>query len=132
MLKKLSTTVLIITALAMLFALPAEVGSQCYVGQTGKSPISPTNIVFKDFVPPGAPTGICRLTAPLAAQNAAFCFPSIVAPIPVTFLYAVALPATTSPYCNWTCYCPPMSPQQFFTIDSSDGLPVELMDFTVE
>lgn len=44
----------------------------------------------------------------------------------VTYLSAIAQNSVVSPYCSWTCECGP------YRIDGSDGLPVELMSFSVE
>ncbi len=44
----------------------------------------------------------------------------------VTMLSAFALPIMNHPRCEWFCDCRPV------TIDGSDGLPVELLDFKVK
>ena len=41
-------------------------------------------------------------------------------------------PYGNPPYCRWTCRCPAGPTTITVTTDGSDGLPIELMGFTVE
>ena len=79
--------------------------------------------VFKNL-PPGAG---CSL---VATNNANVCYPLAASMAPASYLMAVAATGATSPSCSWNCFCVPASGA--VTIDSSDGLPVELMAFSVE
>ena len=64
----------------------------------------------------------CSLTMSMNVFN---CYPSGAGTY-TSILYASAYTTATNPSCGWTCDCGPV------TIDGSDGLPVELMDFAVE
>ena len=60
-------------------------------------------------------------------MNASVCSPSIG---PTIMFSAIAMAATVNPSCAWNCpVCPGVAPH--VTINSSDGLPVELLDFKV-
>jgi hypothetical protein len=51
--------------------------------------------------------------------------------VPLTMVGGV--PTMTGPHsCTWTCNCGPGAGTMVFTIDNSDNLPVELMEFSVE
>jgi len=113
-----------ILILICLFVLPAQVGSQCNVTMTNSFPtLSPTIMIFTKTL--SAPT-VCMTTG----MNAAFCFPGA-APFATNMLYASAFSGTANPFCNWSCGCG-VGPAPHVTINSSDGLPVELMDFSIE
>jgi hypothetical protein len=105
-------------------ALPTQVRSQCNVISTYQFPFSPPILVSKIL----DASGSCALVPP---ANAASCFPGAL-PATVATLIAVASPTTMNPYCNWVCNCGPGYTSVPFRIDGSDGLPVELMDFSVE
>ncbi len=69
----------------------------------------------------------CRLTG----RNAFFCSPGSGSTYSTTQLFATAHSVTANPYCHWSCWCGTGAPPHV-TIDGSDGLPVELMGFSVE
>ena len=113
-----------IVILICLFTLPADVGSQCNVISTMQYLAnSPTTITIVKTIGPG---GWCRSTM----MNASSCFPGP-GYAPWSMLQAVAMSATVNPSCAWQCTCG-TGALPHFIIDSSDGLPVELMDFTIE
>ena len=63
-------------------------------------------------------------------MNAASCFPGPAVMV-ITQFFAVGMTTSVAPYCNWSCTCG-TGPAPHVIIDSSDGLPVELMEFSVE
>jgi hypothetical protein len=112
-----------IIVLTLLLTLPPEVGSQCTVIGQMSSTFGTSMFITKTL------NGFfsCMTTA----MNASSCG---LGPSPMTAnkLYAAAMSATMNPFCNWTCNCGPGSTTVAFVIDGSDGLPVELMDFSIE
>lgn len=103
--------------LICLLISPTVAWSQCNVTNTGMTTFPTLIIVSKTL----ATADQCTLTM----MNASFCFPSYT-PATTAQLVASALTATTNPSCGWVCGCGSV------TIDGSDGLPVELMGFSVE
>lgn len=120
------STWLLLIAFAMLIGLvgqPPATEAQCAVISTTQTSFSPTMAVTKQL------SGIA--TCNLVGNNALACFPGLGGPVPTSFLIASANPsATMNPFCSWTCSCG--SGSFSLMIDGSDGLPVELMDFSVE
>lgn len=116
----LALSLLLVTGQA--FFAPAPVNSQCNVTATGTYDFTTMKFVTKTL----SASTMCQTTA----MNAFSCFPGA-APFFTNKLYAVALSATVNPYCNWSCGCG-TGALPHVTIDGSDGLPVELMDFSVE
>lgn len=102
--------------LAVLLIQPVELKSQCMVSTTNSN-AGPTAVqVYKIL----SGSYFCSLTM----QNAVFCSPTAMGNT-TAFLLATALTATANPSCAWNCACGSI------TIDGSDGLPVELMDFEI-
>jgi hypothetical protein len=108
--------------LVFLLGHPSGVKSQCVVTNTGMTTIGSLIIVTKTLSAPYQ----CTLTM----MNADFCFPGY-APVITAQLVASAYTATVNPTCAWACACGTGAPPHV-AIDGSDGLPVELMDFSVE
>ena len=118
--------------LILVGALAAPVGLESQCNTTGSpyvnTSIAPYVTVRKYLT---APANCVR--APVV--NASFCQPNITAPPPGPLVVTLSANAhtgnTASPYCAWTCTCgTALNPG--VRIDGSDGLPVELMDFSVE
>ena len=106
--------------LAGSLAGPVPVTSQCMVTNTLVVPGtvgSPYNRVYKDL----NGTYVCSL---VASNNASLCAPGPA--LPRNRLTASANTAATNPSCSFNCAggCGTV------IIDGSDGLPVELMDFS--
>ena len=112
-----------VLALVCLCAQPVAVQAQCVTtgGVMVSTPGANTMIAYYNLTAPG-------MCMSVAANNAA-CFPASTNQT-TTFLSASAMTPVTNPSCSWTCNCG--TGTQNFSIDSSDGLPVELMDFEVE
>ena len=115
-----------LVAFVMLIGLigqPPATEAQCAVTYTNQTSFPPTMIVTKQL----SGMAVCSLVG----QNALSCFPGTGVPMSTSFLLASANPsATMSPFCSWTCSC---GTGGFSVIsDSSDGLPIELLDFRVE
>ncbi len=109
--------------LVCLLASPVGVRSQCVVTNTTSTAFLPTLGVTKTLsaATPCVSTG----------NNAFSCFPNT-SVMTVSMLNAVIITtATTMAFCNWDCGCDAGTPPDV-TIDGSDGLPVELMDFGFE
>ena len=114
-----------LVAFSMLIGIigqPAGTEAQCAVTFTNLSTFPSTIVVTKQLSAPA--------TCNLGPQNALNCFSGPVGPGPKAYFVASALTATMSPSCNWTCTCG--SGLITVTIDGNDGLPIELMDFSVE
>ena len=112
-----------IVILICLFTLPTEVGSQCTVINTVVMTFGTQMVITKTL----AGSFAC-MTTTMTANN---CFPGP-AFAPGSMLYASAMTmATMNPFCNWSCTCG-VGPAPHVTINSGDGLPVELMDFSIE
>ena len=117
-------TAVLLISLALLS--PSNLLAQCMlspvvVGMPGANTIT----VYQYFTLASRPQG-CVATA----SNAYGCYPAL-APdtMNVSFLLASAMTATTMTMnvsCVWDCDCGTV------TIDNSDGLPVELMEFAVD
>ncbi|MDA8018201.1 MAG: hypothetical protein MPN21_12210 [Thermoanaerobaculia bacterium] len=110
----------LILLLACLLAQPTAVESQCSVSTTVTMMFGGTTAVYKILTAPA----LCQTTM----MNAFFCSPT--AAMTTNFLLASNM-GTVNPSCAWSCACGTGAPPHV-TIDSSDGLPVELMDFAVE
>jgi len=106
-----------------LIGQPTMTEAQCAVTSTTQTSFAPTLIVTKQL------SGIAFCN--LVGQNALACFPGTGVPMSTAILAASANPsATVNPFCSWTCSC---GTGAFAVVtDGSDGLPIELMDFTVE
>ena len=115
-----------LVAFALLIGLigqPPSTEAQCAVTSTTQTSFPPTLIVTKQL----SNIAFCSLVG----QNALACFPGTGVPMSTFILAASANPtATMSPFCSWTCSCGTGA----FTVvtNGSDGLPIELLDFTVE
>ena len=117
-----------IVILACLIAAPTEAISfaSCHVTMTLKqpNPTSPTSILKYLTATPA--TG-CGSPMGMGANCYSFPTPGTTATPPFTFTAVGAIKSTgPSPYCSWVCNC------GIITVDGSDGLPVELMDFSIE
>jgi len=120
--RKISYLLIPMLMLVGLFILPTCGQSQCvttnvYVG-SATAPGPPYNFVIKYMSAPGS----CTLTMTMNARN---CNPGT-AGFSTSLLWAYANTTAVSPSCQWACDCGTV------TTDSSDGLPVELMSFSVE
>lgn len=120
---KVKVAVLIVAFLALVLG-PAAVHAQCMVTSTFQNTYftgSTTFFVSKQL----GGTYPCRLTA----RNARSCNPGVTSSTNVSYLSATAVVATTNPFCNWVCDCG--GGPTLISINTSDGLPVELMEFDV-
>ncbi len=85
-------------------------------------PFNPTPSIFS-----------CKLTA---SPGAMFCFPSAMTGMgsPVASVLSATATGLGMPSCMWRCYCHTATPTRFttFTINTLDGLPVELLDFAID
>ncbi len=97
--------------------IPVSSQAQCVVSSSNASSTPPTIFVFKTL----STVVNCALTM---SMNVLGCFPT--AGTSTSILSASASTAATNPSCAWACDCGGV------TIDSSNGLPVELMEFSVE
>ena len=109
-------------ALISVLVLPLSSQAQCMIsgtgGGTGTSMGMPTNFVVKTL----SSSYLCTLTM---SMNVIGCNPAGTAVS--AYLTATAFPSVGPASCGWTCACGQI------TIDGpSDGLPVELLDFSVE
>lgn len=106
-----------------LLCFPAALQSQCNVASTlTQMAMASDTTVYKIL----SAAAFCQSTA----MNAVFCSPTAGGNT-TTFLLANAMSMTVNPYCHWDCGCGTGSPPDI-VIDGNDGLPVELMDFSVE
>lgn len=103
-----------------LIVTPAGVDAQCAVTATTVTgtPSARTVVVM----------GINRVCNAGIGMNGATCFPNAVANAMTWSAMANAMTAV-SPSCTWNCV---LTTVCILTIDASDGLPVELMEFSVE
>lgn len=106
----------------ILACLPLGVEAQCNVIMTTTFTVGPTMVVNKQLSAPA----LCVSTG----MNAQTCYPGPVAMTLTVLTAAANVTATVSPYCNWDCNCGTGAPPHVIT-DGSDGLPVELMEFSV-
>ena len=116
-----------IVMLVCLIASPTGASSlgSCNVTMTLKqpNPTSPTSILKYLMATPA--TG-CGSPMGMGANCYSFPPPGTMAP-PFAFTAVGAIKTTgPSPFCSWVCNCGTI------TVDGSDGLPVELMDFSIE
>lgn len=112
-----------ILVLVCLLVLPAEVVSQCNVTMTmSYATFAPATINVTKTLSAAA---ACMTTA----MNAYGCFPGA-ASFTTNMLNATRM-GTANPFCNWSCACG-VGSAPHVTINNSDGLPVELMDFAIE
>lgn len=105
--------------LVCLFVQPLRLESQCNISTTLPSSFGSTFTVVKILT--------MATTCTRTLTNAASCDPT--GPAVTASLFASAMTstvATTAVACGWNCGCGQV------TIDQSDGLPVELMSFSVE
>ncbi|MEM7582828.1 MAG: hypothetical protein AAF560_05565 [Acidobacteriota bacterium] len=102
-----------------LLVQPAVVHSQCGVMSTANNTFGATMVVYKYL----SSSGVCSLQM---SMNVLGCAPTA-APDTTTLLVASATAA--NPSCSWNCNC---GGDGTIVIDSNDGLPVELMDFSIE
>ena len=117
-------TLIALCALLLTIMLIPDVESQCnYAGPPVTSTFPPNyNVVVKTL------TGhnYCRAQRSLGAEA---CWPSETGLVRVSMLTAIADPSVhPSPFCEWQC----LGCGKIYRIDGSDGLPVELMEFSVE
>ena len=112
--------VLVVTCL---LTQPAELEGQCVV-MTTYAPVSipPTISVTKVL----SAAGMCTRTMQM---NNLGCFPTVPG-MTTAFLIAGASTGATNPSCGWLCTCGGV-PTNIST-GPGDGLPVELMDFSIE
>ena len=106
-----------VLVLVVFLPTPPQAGAQCVVTNTVVQDFTTLIIVDK--------TLSAATTCTLTMMNASFCFPSY-APANTAVLVASAFTATANPSCAWTCGCGSV------TTDGSDGLPVELMEFSID
>lgn len=120
-----STRVFVVGALLLSgFLLSSGAWAQCAISSTAVNPVGGSSVsILKYFT--GAP--VCNL---VSSNNAGFCFPS--ATSSASTLLASANTMAASPSCNWVCNCGTASPAVPFTIDGGDGLPVELLEFSID
>ncbi len=111
-----------VLVLSCLLVQPMNLTAQCSVSTTQVSAGATTIIITKTLTA----AGDCRS---LMNNNVLGCFPAA-APQNTSLLVASALVASTNPSCSFQCTCTSIT--SVFTIDGTDGLPVELMDFSIE
>lgn len=115
-----------VLVIVLLLSGPTAVQSQCanVAGQmTMTDTATPSFIAITKTL---AAAANCMTTA----MNALGCGESPASPFE-TMLTASALTGTMTPYCQWLCTCGGRGTVVVRT-DSSDGLPVELMEFAIE
>jgi len=113
---------------ATLFPLQQADAQTCDTDMTFMYAGMTQNEVFKDFTQ----TRNCGFTG--TPQNVT-CLPAGTAQVAVMFVAAYAPVGLMSPSCQWSCAAVTtgtVKPSCSITIDGSDGLPVELLDFSVE
>jgi len=113
-------------ALFVLFCVlqPASIEAQ-YCGTTG-APAVYSDTTMKTVTKMLNSPYFCFLTA---AVGGAMCTPANTAPgVVFTIVASVTKPASPAAVCGWNCIIPACT----VAIDSSDGLPVELMEFSIE
>ncbi len=115
----------LIAILAVVLFAPAPVDSQCAVTNTTPGFTSPSFIqIYKTL----SMAGDCVTTM----SNAFGCGRAPAASM-ATMLIASALPMSTmNPYCNWVCDCGAGYTAESISTGPADGLPVELMDFSID
>jgi hypothetical protein len=115
-------SLLTVLLVAGLLGQPAPLEAQCSVVSTSAMTFGTVMVVYKIL---NAPYN-CGTTM----MNALFCNPT--AMTNTSFLHASALAATMTPSCAWVCTGTGGGTCATVTIDGNDGLPVELMEFSVE
>lgn len=117
-------------SLALLFVslslLPGSVMGQCVVINTMSYTTSAPATVFITKTLSSA--AMCRVT--VSGDGAAQCFPGTMY-FNTAMLYAVRTGGSPDPFCNWECDCGTGAPPHV-TTGTSDGLPVELMEFQID
>ena len=116
----------LVLVLVMLLGIPAAVDSQCAVTMQMTTTFTGTPdliIITKTL----SMAGNCVT----AMSNADGCGRAPAASM-ATMLVASAYTNTMNPYCSWVCNCGSGYTNENIVTDSSDGLPVELMDFSIE
>ena len=113
---------LLVTSLAL---VAVESNAQCTTSITNSGTVTMTATPYYFITKTLGGTFNCQLTA---TNNVLNCQPgpTIGVSSSVSYVYATAATAATNPSCAWNCGCGAV------TIDTNDGLPVELMDFSVE
>jgi hypothetical protein len=112
----------VLLLLVGLLLQPAPLEAQCSVATTQIMTLGTIMVVYKILNGPYN----CGTTM----MNALFCNPT--AMTGTSFLHASAMAATMNPSCAWTCTGTGGGTCATVTIDVNDGLPVELMEFSVE
>ena len=103
---------------------PIDVEAQCSVVSTQKTTTGNSRHITK-FLGPDGPY-LCAQTASMSAM----CSPGVTQS--VTFVHAFARTTAMSPSCMWHCiFCGTIT-SNTITSNGSDGLPVELMEFSIE
>ena len=115
------TSVLIALVLAY---QPIDVEAQCAVASTNQTTVSSSRHVTKHL---SAGPYLCAKIMSMSAM----CFPHH--GLTVTFLHANARTTAATPTCVWRCVgCGTFYASNIITADGSDGLPVELLEFSIE
>ncbi len=109
--------ILPLLAVSFMILAPTSVMGQCAVTNSSVATFGSVIYVYKNI----APAASCSVTA---SMNVNGCFPPVTTS--TTLLSASAQTTATNPSCNFNCTCGSV------TIDGSDGLPVELLQFSVE
>ena len=100
---------------------PPGTAAQCMVASTSMGSGTQGGMDYDYLVKYLSSTYQCSL---LNSNNVIGCSPST--SVSTSRLSAAAFTSLLNPSCSWTCTCGSV------TIDSTDGLPVELMDFAID
>ena len=106
---------------AVLLFQPLSADAQCMVSSVSTGSGITGGMNYNYVIKYLSSSNTCSLTMQM---NVISCAPS--APGYGDALTASAYTVTISPSCGWSCGCGPV------VIDSTDGLPVELMGFSIE
>jgi len=119
---KLLPVIFVLFFAFLVLAFPAPASAQCVVTNTSVIPYTGGVGVRKTL----SVVGMCRMVGGMSVN---LCFPSP-ATQPASMLTANASAVAVSPVCTFSCSCGVGS--ETITINSSDGLPVELMEFNID
>jgi len=117
---KLGSTLIVL----MLAYQPSNVEAQCSIVSTQQTTMSFFRHVKKYL---GAGPYLCARTQSMSAM----CLPDVTGN--VTYFHAYARATAMTPSCMWRCiFCGTINASNTITSNGSDGLPVELIEFSIE
>jgi len=120
--KRIITLCALLLVVMLQFA-PSSAEAQCGIHSEMFTTMGTSMFVFKKLTQ----TGKCAFTM---SNNAIICDPLLVqGSLYTRTLSALASGMAISPSCAWTCSCAGVG--GIITINGSDGLPVELLEFSI-